>query len=208
MIVTLTGPSCSGKSTLEKALIKQGFASLISTTTRPQRVGEVNGESYYFISGSEFATKALNSEFVESVEFNSNRYAVSKAEMQRVLALGKPVVLVVEPGGLVQIREYAEEKRIEIFSIFLDIPTEVLAERFLKRFRNEVEHSNYVDNVTASSASRLGAMMGEERDWKNAMSGRNEYIYDAILTQFDEESKDEVTQEISAYAYKRQRAAA
>lgn len=198
MIVTLTGPSCSGKSTLEKELIKQGFASLISTTTRPQRVGEVNGHSYYFISGSEFVTKALNDEFVESIEFNGNRYAVSKAEMQRVLALGKPVVLVVEPGGLAQIRQYAQESGIEIFSIFLDLPTEVLAERFLKRFLNEVEFSNFVENITASSASRLGVMMGEERDWKDATLD-GESIYDITLVQFDEESKDKVVSEICEY---------
>lgn len=207
MIVTLTGPSCSGKSTLEKALIKQGFASLISTTTRPQRVGEVNGESYYFISGSEFAMMALNDEFVESVEFNDNRYAVSKAEMQRVLALKKPVVLVVEPNGLKQIQEYAEEQRFDLFSIFLDIPTEVLAERFLKRFRNEVEFSNYVDNITASSASRLGAMMGEERGWIDAATHGGS-IYDATLRQFDEESKDEVVREICAYVKREYKAAA
>ena len=37
MIVTLTGPSCAGKSTLEKMLVKLGFSNAISTTTRQPR---------------------------------------------------------------------------------------------------------------------------------------------------------------------------
>lgn len=49
-LVTLTGPSCTGKSTVARKLVELGFVELISTTTRTPRQGEVEGVHYYFRS--------------------------------------------------------------------------------------------------------------------------------------------------------------
>ena len=46
LIVTLTGPSCAGKSTLEAMLKARGFENVISTTTRHcvWQAGDVGGK--------------------------------------------------------------------------------------------------------------------------------------------------------------------
>lgn len=57
-IVTITGPSCAGKTTLADQLVKEhDFVRLITTTTRPSRVGERLGVDYHFVTHDEFAKK-------------------------------------------------------------------------------------------------------------------------------------------------------
>ena len=54
-IVTLTGPSLSGKTTLMRRLQSLGgFKEIISHTTRPIRAKEANGVDYHFVTEQEF----------------------------------------------------------------------------------------------------------------------------------------------------------
>jgi len=56
-IIVLTGPSGAGKSTVAKALLERhpaGLIRFITTTTRPTRPGEKNGEAYHFTSRKYF----------------------------------------------------------------------------------------------------------------------------------------------------------
>ena len=58
MVTILCGKSASGKDTLLRELIKDGyFQPLISTTTRPMRDGEVQDKDYHFISHDDFMMK-------------------------------------------------------------------------------------------------------------------------------------------------------
>jgi guanylate kinase len=54
-LITLTGPSCAGKTTLEDRLIKAGFDRVISNTTRAPRRGEIDGVHYHFRTPEWFA---------------------------------------------------------------------------------------------------------------------------------------------------------
>ena len=48
-VIVIMGKSLSGKSYLQKELVKQGFPKMITATTRPKRQGEVDGQDYYFV---------------------------------------------------------------------------------------------------------------------------------------------------------------
>ena len=50
MLVVITGPTCSGKSTLANQLQQQGFERIVTYTTRPIRPGEKDGVDYNFVS--------------------------------------------------------------------------------------------------------------------------------------------------------------
>ena len=52
-LITLTAPTCSGKSYLLDALTKDWCSRIVSTTTRPPRPGECEGIDYHFISEEE-----------------------------------------------------------------------------------------------------------------------------------------------------------
>ena len=196
-IVTITGPSCAGKSTLETILKGLGFASIISTTTRPKRLGEVDGESYYFMTPAAFALAKEEGQFIESIEFNGNLYGVSVEEVNRVLAMGKPIVLIVEPHGLIQMRQYAQAHDLDLYSYFITNPADVIAKRFLARFAQQIVNvRSNVDAVLDNYYPRLAVMMEEERDWIN-VTDDGEGIYDLILPSFNEGNLDKITQDIA-----------
>ena len=72
-IIIIAGPSLTGKSKLSSLLIEQGFAQLISTTTRQQREGEKNGVHYHFLTKEAFRKKLATKGFIEHVEVDSRR---------------------------------------------------------------------------------------------------------------------------------------
>ena len=67
VLIILAGPAGVGKSTLCDRLVTQvpGFERVITATTRPPRIGEVNGRDYHFLSEAHFDEKLAANEFLE-----------------------------------------------------------------------------------------------------------------------------------------------
>lgn len=195
-IVTLTGPSCAGKTTLEKRLKEVGFAQVISHTTREPRAGEENGKAYHFIDKDEFRRLAGENRFVEMVEFNGNFYGVSAQEIQRVADTGKPIVVIVEPEGLKQIRKYCNKRDWNIFSVFIDNPGQVIAQRFLERALADIMTGSDRTNATTIYAKRLGVMLKDECSWGEDVGP----LCDLWLDRFDERNIEQVTDAVGRVA--------
>jgi guanylate kinase len=202
MIVTLTGPSCAGKSTLEKMLVKLGFSNAISTTTRKPRVGDVDGESYYFVDRQAFEDGIKAGAFVENVEFGGNYYGLAVAEVKRLKKIGKPIVVVCEPIGQKQIAAWCKANDYPLFAVFVDNPELVVSQRFLTRLADETwgMSSDDILKITDSYARRLKEMMTTERGWV-AEAWASE-IYNLRLSEFNEANGDEVAGIIKGVAFK------
>ncbi len=67
MLVLLSGVSGAGKDTIKKELIKRmnNVESLPSYTDRPQRDGDIPGETYNFVTTEEFEKMIDNGEFYD-----------------------------------------------------------------------------------------------------------------------------------------------
>lgn len=198
-IVTLTGPSCAGKTTLEKRLKEVGFVQVISHTTRTPRAGEEDGKAYYFIDKSEFKRLEAVGFFVESVYFNGNYYGVSSKEIKRVADEGKPIVVIVEPEGLKQIKAYCNLHGWNLFSVFIDNPGDVIAKRFLDRMFRDYEENptpgGFVKTLETYS-KRMGVMMQNERYWAEDVGP----MCDLWLHKFDESNFDATVEQIGREA--------
>jgi guanylate kinase len=202
-IVTLTGPSCGGKSTLEARLKAVGFENVISTTTRAPRAGEVNGQSYYFMDKPEFKRLHATGIFVEMVEFNGQLYGVSAKEIERVASKNKPIVVIVEPEGLKQIRAYCQKRGWNYFTIFIDNPGQVIGERFLNRYMDDLKKGveagvddEAIRKIQATYAGRLGVMLKHECWWGEDIGP----MCDLWLHEFDEGNIDSVIDRIAGLA--------
>ena len=72
MIIVLVGKTASGKTTVANELCKNhGYKRIITYTTRPMRVNEVQDVDYHFISDEEFNKMVENNEFTEYKRYNT-----------------------------------------------------------------------------------------------------------------------------------------
>ena len=162
-IVTITGPSCSGKTTLEKELQhRHGFLRACSHTTRKPRMGEVENGDYYFVSKGTFKNMLRMDQFIEHTEFAGEFYGMSDKEINNLAMLGEPIVIVCDPEGLGQITARCATEGWHHVSVWISAPVEVLCERFILRLVGEIESKGI--NVR-SAAKRMQNLMHNECDW-------------------------------------------
>ncbi len=79
-IVTITGPSGAGRSTVVAALQRNysDFAEPTQETTRAKRPGEVSGEGYCFVSLENFEDGIKNECYVFWDQHMGNYYGIRK----------------------------------------------------------------------------------------------------------------------------------
>lgn len=142
ILITLTGPSGTGKTVLSRYLKKEGYEELVSTTTRGPRVGEIDGVHYHFIDKAQFLNLKENKAFIESITLGEpgkeEFYGVTAQEVERAFHLGKPAVIVAEPEGVKQIHHYCEQRGWHVLRVFINNPLDRLINRILDRFHEDV----------------------------------------------------------------------
>lgn len=103
----LSSPSGGGKTTITKALLagRDDVGYSISATTRPPRGQEQDGIDYHFLSDNEFDRRVRAGDFLEWASYGGYRYGTLRAEVDRVLADGRHVLLDLEVQGARQVRD-------------------------------------------------------------------------------------------------------
>lgn len=162
VVVVLTGPTCSGKSFLERALTAQGFGRALSHTTREPRPGEVNGVHYHFVNLGEFNELGANGGFVESVQFGQNFYGMAVESMNQALEPTGKMVVVAEPNGAAQIRAYCDDNRISCLNVWVACDHREQVRRFVQERLPSMKPETVVD--------RLTLLMTEEAYWRKSAS--------------------------------------
>ncbi|MEN8209301.1 MAG: guanylate kinase [Candidatus Fermentibacteria bacterium] len=106
-LIVLAGPSGVGKTTLAHHLIEKfNFTSFsVSTTTRPLRGSEVEGEDYFFVSREEFHGKIESGYFLEYAEVHGHLYGTSREWVMEKLACGASIILDIDVQGALQIKD-------------------------------------------------------------------------------------------------------
>lgn len=108
LLIVLSGPSGVGKGTVRKAIFDSednDFQYSVSMTTRKQRIGEVEGEDYYFRSKEEFEQMIKKGQMLEYAEYVGNYYGTPLPYVQKTLDEGKDVFLEIEVQGALQVKE-------------------------------------------------------------------------------------------------------
>jgi guanylate kinase len=77
----------------------------VSATTRAPRPGEVEGQSYFFLSRERFEQQVADGGFLEWAEFAGNLYGTPRQPVEQHLAAGRPVLLEIELEGARQVRQ-------------------------------------------------------------------------------------------------------
>lgn len=113
-MILLVGKSASGKDTIKKELIKLGYNSIVTYTTRPPRLGEVDGIAYHFITKEDFLAKESDGFFAETTSYN-----VASGETwyygSAIKDLTDNKVMIANPEGLRQIKKISSLNPIAFY---------------------------------------------------------------------------------------------
>lgn len=128
-LFVISGASGVGKSTILGKVMAQrdDLKFSVSATTRPPRPGEVEGESYYFVSHEQFEEMIRNNEFLEYDAHMGNYYGTPKGQLEEKLCSGS-VILDIEPNGAFNVRA----SRPDAVLIFIAPPSLEELERRLR----------------------------------------------------------------------------
>lgn len=132
LLLVVSGPSGVGKGTICKEYLNtyDDCALSVSATTRAPRNGEVDGESYFFLSRDEFKKKIDEGGFLEHAVFCDNYYGTPKDAVLNMLDSGKNVILEIEVQGALQVRSHYPEA---VFVFVIPPSMETLEERLRGR---------------------------------------------------------------------------
>ena len=103
-LIIVSGPSGVGKTTVLKRLLAECPLPLepsVSATTRPQRPGEVDGQSYFFLDADDFQRRREADAFLECVEVfgRGHWYGTLCEPVKTGLEAGKWIVLEIDVEG-------------------------------------------------------------------------------------------------------------
>lgn len=157
-MLILIGPSASGKTEVAKLLaLKYGITKIVTYTTRPPRVHEVNGVDYNFVSIEEFARLTEENFFVETTYYNSNYYGTAKKDIQD----DKCVIL--DPNGLKSFLKLNDDR---IISIYLSSDENIRYERMIARLDKEEDAKRRLinDRIAFNDANLKGITLVVDSD--------------------------------------------
>jgi guanylate kinase len=159
-LIVLVGPTCTGKSTVEKELNKRGYPSVTSFTTRAPRTGEVEGKDYYFVTHQQVHKWREEGVLIEEVCYADNYYGNTRDHVDAGFATSDIAVVVVEPHGLLAYQAFASKTgEFNVMPIYINNSLSILTRRLIARFESDV-------NADPSYYwKRLVELRNNHRDW-------------------------------------------
>ena len=157
--VVISGPSGVGKSTLCQKLLKAhpgALSTTVSHTTRKPRPGEVEGETYYYVSKEEFERLIASNSFVEYATFNGHLYGTSKQTIIDQTAKGSTIVLDIEMEGVRQLKQEQSKANSQINPRFVFIEPPSLEELEDRLRGRGTEEEGSIQRRLAQARAEIG----------------------------------------------------
>lgn len=126
-LLCIMGLSGSGKTTVGNILLANKIPKIITHTTRDERISELDGKDYWFVSREEFAETPM----IESDVYAGNLYGTSRKEIERKFKNNNLVFEVVTYTGYQRLKYELEEQ--EEFCQVIPVYIKVSRETYVKR---------------------------------------------------------------------------
>ncbi len=161
LMLILSSPSGAGKTTISRMLLERDpeIALSVSATTRPIRLGEVDGVHYHFVDQAEFDRMVEADEFYEWATVFGHSYGTPKAQIRAGLKEGRDFLFDIDWQGTQQLYQKDQQDVVRVFILPPSIDElrrrltgrgtdspEVIAAR-MERARAEISHWDGYDYV-------------------------------------------------------------
>ena len=209
IIIIVSGPSASGKGTVvSRALEKADDARIdvqlsVSMTTRGIGKGEVDGETYYYVSKEDFEKNIADNNLVEYNSYAGEYYGTPKDKLDGWLNSGSSVILEIDVNGAKQVlQQYPDAVTVYI----LPPSFQELEYRLRNRGRDSAEKIKYrlakgrdeipeahwydyilVNEIIEESADDLLCIIRAEKNSRRHI----EYKIDEVLSTYGEENQND-----------------
>jgi len=193
LMFILSSPSGAGKTTLSRRLLAEykdaadheNIVMSISVTTRPMRVGEVDGKDYFFINEAAYQQMVNSDELLEHARVFDHYYGTPASFVQENIRKGIDVLFDIDWQGTKQL---AKKSHDDLVSIFILPPSMAELER---RLRARAQDSNEVVE------KRMGKAKAEISHWQE---------YDYVLVNQDlDQTHEKINAILKAERLKRNR---
>jgi len=137
LIIVISAPSGTGKTTIVRELIKknENLVASVSYTTRKKRANEIDGKDYNFVSSELFSAMVEEKSFLEHAKVFDCFYGTPKKEVEDNLNKGLNVILEIDWQGAMQIKK----DRPDCLMLFIIPPSK---EELMLRLRKRGTDSN------------------------------------------------------------------
>lgn len=157
ILLVISGPSGCGKGTVCHELTKRNkdMCVSVSATTRDMRIGEKEGETYFFKTKEEFEQMIENGELLEyNCGYSGNYYGTPKKYVLEQLENGRDVILEIEMNGAENVKKVYPDGTF----IFLAPPSlEELKNRLIGRGRESEELINERFSLAKEEIKRVNS---------------------------------------------------
>lgn len=139
-IYCIVGCSASGKDRILNTLLKEcvGLTSIVSTTSRPKRVNEVEGREYCFVTKEKAEEMLKNKEFLECRKYNVASgdtwyYGMTKKSID--VNSSNNYIVILDFHGLLELEDYLTQNNCmdSLTSIYIDCSYQTRLIRSLER---------------------------------------------------------------------------
>ena len=137
-IITFTGPSGAGKTTIARELLRinSDWKIIVSLTTRKPRASDLPGE-YRYSSLEEFLEREACGEFIWTTQVHGIRHGTLLASLDESLEACGVSLILLTPEAIPVLRKYAPG---QVLSFFITLPSNTELERRL-RLRGETNEA-------------------------------------------------------------------
>ena len=205
IMIVVSGFSGVGKGTLMKGLLKKydKYALSISATTRSPRVGEKEGEAYFFKTVEQFEKMIAEGELIEYANYVGNYYGTPRDYVEKQLESGQDVILEIELQGAMKVKEQLPDTLMlfvttaniaELVQRLEERGTEsadVIRSRMKRAFEESKDMHNYdhlvINDDLATCVEDVHAVIQAE----HFRTSRNKELIDKIRKDLEENVKGE-----------------
>ena len=182
-LVLVTGPTAVGKTKLSNFALENRpdhLTKFVTTATRDMRPGEKQGESYHFMSISEFKKMCDVAKFFEYEEvFADNWYGCEKQELERIARSGKIAIATVDVNGALKFagkmastkKSYVDLDYVDPTIFFISATKEELVFRIHKDYEDGAREGG--EKVLRKRLDRMNYELEQAQRFENIIFNHN-----------------------------------